>query len=129
MRGLLRRQAAEGRAVLVSSHLLAEVAQSVDDVVVIARGELRGRGSLEQVLGGSDGPATEVRAKDPASLTAALERHGHTVRSDGTALIVPGATAEQVGTVAAEERLVLLGLVPCARSLEAAFLELTGGDS
>ena len=129
MRRLLRDQAAKGRAVLVSSHLLAEVAQSVDDVVVIARGQLRGRGSLEQVLGGKDGPATEVRAKDPAWLTAALERHGHTVRTDGDALVVLGASTEQVGTVAAEEKLVLLGLAPRARSLEAAFFELTGGDS
>ena len=48
MRGLLREQAARGRAVLVSSHLLAEVAQSVDDVVIIAHGELRGQGTLER---------------------------------------------------------------------------------
>ncbi len=129
MRGLLRRQAADGRAVLVSSHLLAEVAQSVDDVVVIAQGEIRGHGSLEQVLGGSEGPATEVRAKDSGWLTRALEQRGHTVRSDGDALIVLGATTEQVGTIAAEEQAVLLGLAPRARSLEAAFFELTGGDS
>ena len=57
---------------LVSSHLLAEVAQSVDDVVVIADGELRGQGTLDEVLGGDDGPATEVRAQDPDRLTRAL---------------------------------------------------------
>ena len=51
MRRLLREQAANGRAVLVSSHLLAEVAQSVDDVVIIANGEMRGRGTLAEVLG------------------------------------------------------------------------------
>jgi ABC-2 type transport system ATP-binding protein len=61
MRGVLREHAAKGRAVLVSSHLLAEVAQSVDDVVIIAKGELRARGTLEEVLGGYEGPATEVR--------------------------------------------------------------------
>ena len=55
MRRLLREQAADGRAVLVSSHLLAEVAQSVDDVVIIARGEMRGRGTLAEVLGGDEG--------------------------------------------------------------------------
>ena len=52
MRDLLRARGGRGRAVLVSSHLLSEVAQSVDDVVVIARGVLRASGSLEQVLGG-----------------------------------------------------------------------------
>ena len=62
--GCVRHQADSGRAVLVSSHLLAEVAQSVDDVVVIANGELRGHGTLEEVLGGDDGPATEVARQD-----------------------------------------------------------------
>ena len=64
---------------LVSSHVLAEVAQSVDDVVVVAGGRLRAHGTLEQVLGGDDGPATEVRAQDPVRLTGALERRGHRV--------------------------------------------------
>jgi ABC-2 type transport system ATP-binding protein len=127
MRTLLRQQASEGRAVLVSSHLLAEVAQSVDDVVVIAGGELRGQGTLEQVLGGDDGPATEVRAQDPDALAAALERGGYEVeRSGGDSLLVLGATAEQVGAIAASEQVVVLGLAPRARSLEAAFFDLTG---
>src|SRR5215210_5628848 len=51
LRGLLREQAAGGRAVLISSHVLAEVAQTVDDVIVIADGELRAQGTLEAVLG------------------------------------------------------------------------------
>ena len=59
----MREQAADGRTVLISSHVLAEVAQSVDDVVVIADGEPRAHGPLEQVLGGGDGPATTVRAR------------------------------------------------------------------
>ena len=76
IRRLMRDQAAEGRAVLVSSHVLAEVAQSVDDVVVIADGILRARGALQQVLGGDDEPAAEVRAQDPLRLTRALEARG-----------------------------------------------------
>jgi ABC-2 type transport system ATP-binding protein len=126
MRGLLRERAAAGDAVLISSHLLAEVAQSVDDVVVIANGELRAKGPLEQVLGGGDGPAAEARAKDPARLAEALERRGHGVEREGDVLVVPGATPEEVGTIAAEEGLVLYGLAPRGRSLEAAFFELTG---
>ena len=125
MRGLLREHAAKGRAVLVSSHLLAEVAQSVDDVVVIANGELRGQGTLEQVLGGGDGPSTVVRAKDPERLARALERRGHRVEREGDELIVLGATPEQVGEVAAEEQIALIGLAPRSRSLEEAFFELT----
>ena len=125
MRGLLREQAAQGRAVLISSHLLAEVAQSVDDVVVIANGELRGQGTLEQVLGGDEGPATEVRAQDPERLAQALERRGHGVERQGDTLIVPGATPEQVGVIALEEQVALVGLAPQGRSLESAFFALT----
>jgi ABC-2 type transport system ATP-binding protein len=125
MRGLLRDQAANGRAVLVSSHLLAEVAQSVDDVVIIAKGKLRGRGTLEDVLGGDEGPATEVRAREPDRLAQALERRGLTVEREGDVLLVPGASPERVGEIAAEERVVLLGLTARIRSLEAAFFALT----
>jgi ABC-2 type transport system ATP-binding protein len=126
LRELLRQQASQGRAVLVSSHLLAEVAQSVDDVVVIADGELRAQGTLEQVLGGDDGPATEVRTQDPERLSSALKRYGHSVERDGDLLLVLGATPQQVGEVAGAERVAVLGLAPRARSLEAAFFALTG---
>ena len=130
MRGLLREQAANGRAVLISSHLLAEVAQSVDDVVIIAKGELRARGTLEEVLGGDDGPATEVRTPDAERLASALEQRGHRVEreGDGDSLLVLGATPDQVGAIAGEERVTVLGLAPRARSLEAAFFALTGDE-
>jgi ABC-2 type transport system ATP-binding protein len=126
LRGLLREQADGGRAVLVSSHVLAEVAQSVDDVVVVAGGELRAHGTLDAVLGGDDGPATEVRAQDPVRLTGALERRGHRVERNGDVLHVLGASPEQVGGIAGDERVAVLGLAPVARSLEDAFMALTG---
>ena len=129
MRGLLRQQAERGRAVLVSSHLLAEVSQSVDDVVVISHGELKARGPLAQVLGGDGGPVTEVRSQDDARLEGALVARGLAVQRDGTALVVPGATPEQVGVVAGDEGIYLTGLAPRSRSLEQAFFELTGGES
>jgi ABC-2 type transport system ATP-binding protein len=126
LRGLVREQADGGRAVLISSHVLAEVAQSVDDVVVVAGGELRAHGTLDAVLGGDDGPATEVRAQDPVRLTGALERLGHQVERDGDVLHVLGASPEQVGAIAGHERVAVLGLAPRARSLEDAFMALTG---
>jgi ABC-2 type transport system ATP-binding protein len=127
MRRMVRAHAAQGNAVLVSSHLLAEVAQSVDDVVVIADGELRGQGTLEEVLGGgAEGPVTEVSARDSARLASAVESRGYGVERNGDALLVLGATPEQVGLIAAEEQVPLLGLAPRSRSLEAAFFELTG---
>ena len=126
MRELLRRQSADGRAVLVSSHVLAEVAQSVDDVVVIADGQLRAHGTLDEVLGGDDVPATEVRAQDPARLTDALERRGHSIQRDGDMLVVLDASPQRVGEIAREEHLAVLGLAPRVRTLEAAFFALTG---
>jgi ABC-2 type transport system ATP-binding protein len=129
MRGLLREQAARGRAVLVSSHLLAEVAQSVDDVVIIAKGELRGQGTLERVLGGDEGPATEVRSEDPERLAKALEHRGFGVERDGDILLVIGARPEEVGRIAAQEQVTVLGLAARMRSLEAAFMALTGDQS
>jgi ABC-2 type transport system ATP-binding protein len=137
MRDLLRAEAARGRAVLVSSHLLSEVAQSADDVVVIAGGVLRASGPLEGVLGGSDGPVTRVRAAEGERLAAALRERGMFVELDGAApadaphaaLIVRGTSPEAVGAVAAEHAIALSELVAVARSLEDAFLELTAEAS
>jgi ABC-2 type transport system ATP-binding protein len=125
MRGLLRAEAARGRAVLVSSHLLSEVAQSVDDVVVIAAGSRRAAGPLESVLGSADGPTARVRSADQARLAAALAGRGVTAdRVDGDALIVRAAP-ERVGEVAAAERIALAELGVVSKSLEDAFFELT----
>ena len=112
---------------LVSSHVLAEVAQSVDDVVVIADGELRAQGTLEQVLGGDDGPATEVRAQDPVRLTARARaprppRRSATATSCTSWARRPSRSARSPAT----SGVAVLGLAASERSLEEAFLALTG---
>ena len=130
MRDLLRAEAARGRAVLVSSHLLSEVSQSVDDVVVISHGVLRGAGTLESVLGSADGPVTRVRAGDADRLATLLRQQDHAVEPDGSgALLVRGALPEAVGQVAADHRIALAELVAVARSLEDVFFELTEGEA
>jgi ABC-2 type transport system ATP-binding protein len=112
--------------VLVSSHLLAEVAQGVDDVIVIARGELRARGTLDEVLGGG-APATLVRSADNARLRTALEGRGLRIEAArAEELVVHDAPPAVVGEVALAEGVALTHLVARARSLEDAFLELTG---
>jgi ABC-2 type transport system ATP-binding protein len=126
MRGMLREQATRGRAVLVSSHLLAEVAQSVDDVVVISKGEMRAQGTLEQVLGGDEGLSTVVRSQDDDRLAQALQGAGYTAQRADDGLLVPGASPEQVGVVAGDAGVYLVGLAPKARSLEQAFFALSG---
>ena len=127
MRDLLRAHAARGRAVLVSSHLLSEVAQSVDDVVVIARGALRASGPLERVLGGGGQTVTRVRAADPAALAARPARawrHGAARRRRGAAGC-PAPSPRWSGALAAEHRLALVELGAVSRSLEDAFFTLT----
>ena len=107
MRDLLRSEAARGRAVLVSSHLLSEVAQAADDVVVIAGGVLRASGTLESVLGGTDGPVTRVRASEAARLADALRERGMLVEPDGAGPVERGAAAlgaERSAAAAVAER-------------------------
>ena len=126
MRELLRSEAGRGRAVLVSSHLLSEVAQSVDDIVVISRGELRASGPLEDVIGAAGG-ATRVKAPDAAGLAAALNAAGIGYTEDRAgALLAPDASGEQIGAIANEHRIALSELSPVSRSLEEVFFELTG---
>jgi ABC-2 type transport system ATP-binding protein len=126
MRELLRAQAGRGRAVLVSSHLLAEVEQSVDELVVISHGALRASGPLQQVLGAAEGAVTRVRAADNERMAAALREQGASVDEDESgALVALGTSPEAVGRVAAEHGLVLVELGAVARSLEDVFFELT----
>jgi ABC-2 type transport system ATP-binding protein len=126
VRDLLRAEAARGRAVLVSSHLLSEVEQSVDDVVVIATGVMRASGPIERVLGGGGEPVTRVRSADAARLAGLLrERELAVDTPSDDLLLVHGTSTEAVGEVAAEHRVVLRELVAQTRSLEEAFFELT----
>src|SRR5919107_2304426 len=126
MRELLRYEAGRGRAVLVSSHLLSEVAQSADDIVVIARGRMRGHGTLEQVLGGADGTSTEVRSQDDDRLARALQAAGHRITAlPAGGLLVPGVAPKEVGVIAHDAGVYLVGLGQQSRSLEQAFFALT----
>jgi ABC-2 type transport system ATP-binding protein len=126
MRDLLRSEAGRGRAVLVSSHLLSEVSQSVDDIVVISHGELRASGPLDRVLGEAEGGGTRVRAADREALGAALEVAGiEFAPGDGGALLAGGTTPDAVGAAANEHDVALSELVSVGRSLEDVFFELT----
>ena len=114
---------------LVSSHLLSEVAQSVDEVVVISHGVMRASGTLASVLGSPDGPVTRVRAAHDDQLLSALQAPGLTTETDGAnTLIVRGSSPEVVGEVANEHRIALTELVAVSRSLEDAFFDITGGE-
>jgi ABC-2 type transport system ATP-binding protein len=130
LREFLRRQASEGRTVLVSSHVLAEMAQTVDEVVVISRGKLVAQGSLDELTHGVEAPIW-VRTPEPDGLRAALAaREGvqaEPAEAGGGWLSVRGATLEDVGTTAAENRIPVFELYRPRQSLEHVFLELTEG--
>jgi ABC-2 type transport system ATP-binding protein len=126
VRDLVRHQAGIGRAVLISSHLLSEVAQSVDDIVVIADGTLRAQGPLDQVLGGGQQVTTFVRSANPARLAEGLVQQGRSVEPEGhDGMVVRATPPGDVGLVAAQLGVPLIELRPLTRSLEDAFLALT----
>jgi len=126
LRGLLRQLAGEGRTVLVSSHLLAEVAQTADQVIVIDHGRLISAGPVSQL---TTGQAVVVRTPRAAELRSALAAGGAAVRelADGR-LEITGAGTEQVATLAAARGLPIFEISEQAGSLEDAFLTLTGAE-
>ncbi|HYO35957.1 MAG TPA: ABC transporter ATP-binding protein, partial [Geodermatophilus sp.] len=129
IRGLLRRLADEGRTVLVSSHLLSEVEQTADRLVVVGRGRLVADTTTEELLRGLGGGRVRVRCARPDVLAAALRERGATVEPTGTAeLEVQGLSAEEVGRVADSVRVPLHHLSDVQSSLEEAYLALTAGS-
>ena len=127
LRGLVRGLADQGRTVLVSSHLLAEVAQTVDQVVIIDRGRLVAQSTLAALTAGAD-RTVRVRTAQPEALRDLLVARGATVTLDGPEqLLVGGVTAEQVGQAAAASGVVLHEMRFERSNLEDVFLELTGG--
>jgi len=129
LRDLLRTQAAEGRTVLVSSHLLSEVAQTVEQLVVIRDGRLVAEASLDEFTA-SEASRMRVRASDPGRLAESLSGRGATVERDGEAsLLVGGISAEEIGELALELGVALHELAPQHSSLEERFLELTGEEA
>jgi ABC-2 type transport system ATP-binding protein len=121
LRGYVRRLADEGRTVLVSSHVLSEVEQTADHVLVIAKGRLVRSSSLA-ALRAEAGVGSRVRTPDPDRLCATLDTAGHAYRRTDEGLAVD-ATPEQVGELAAAHGVVLHGLVGTA-DLEQAFFRL-----
>ena len=122
LRDFLRGMAAEGRTVLVSSHVLAEVAQTVDDVVVIHRGRLVEQGPVSRLTSGGH---VVVRSPRVAELRAALERAGLSATGEAEELVVDAEDPAKVGDIAFAAGLPLHELTTRATSLEEAFLALT----
>ena len=128
IRGFLRWYASLGRVVLVSSHLLAEAAQTVDDVIVLAAGRVVGHGPLQDLLAGATG-SVRVRTPDAPRLVDALSASGIAAREDAPGLVVAeGTSAEAVGPVMAEHRIVVHEMTTSGESLEQLFFTMTEGS-
>jgi ABC-2 type transport system ATP-binding protein len=126
LRDFLRALAGEGRTVLLSSHVLAEVAQTVDDVVVIDRGRLVAHEPLHRLMDRTARRQVHVRCSRPEVLAAALRTAGIGVATDGPgALAVTGAEIEAIGQMAFDEGVVVHELSAASSSLEETFLRLT----
>jgi ABC-2 type transport system ATP-binding protein len=130
MRQLLRDQADQGRTVLVSSHVLTEVQQLVDHVVIIDRGRLVTRGALSELA--ARRAMVAVRTPDASRLAAALETDTggqiRVARTGAESLEVTGIDAARIGHLAFTERVELHELTTRLSDLEAVFLSLTAGS-
>jgi ABC-2 type transport system ATP-binding protein len=126
VRGLFRRLAAEGRTVFVSSHLMSEMENTADQLVVIGRGALIAAESLTKFAARGTRLTVTVRTPHPASLAVVLTAEGATVEpNDDTSLTATGLTAARIGDLAFHHSIPLHELAPCGSSLEDAFMELT----
>jgi ABC-2 type transport system ATP-binding protein len=122
LRDLLRSLAAEGRTILISSHVLAEVAQTVDEVVILHRGKLVRQASVAELETMATG-ATLVRSPDAERLAALLSAGDVRKLEDGRLAV--SLPPERVGEVAAANGVVLHELVVEHATLEEVFLDLT----
>ena len=126
VRGLFRRLAAEGRTVFVSSHLMSEMENTADELIVIGRGELIAAEPLTAFAERGTRPTVTVRTPDADALAAALATEGAAVAPyDVETLKVTGLSSDRIGEIAFEHRVLLRELATQTASLEAAFMELT----
>jgi ABC-2 type transport system ATP-binding protein len=126
IRNLLKDLASEGRTVFVSSHLMSEMALTAEYLIVIGQGKLIAETSVAEFISRASTGNVKVRTPEAARLRELLAGPDVTVSSsvEGT-LQVQGLSSEQIGTVAAENRITLFELAPHEASLEEAFMELT----
>ncbi|GAB3130044.1 ABC transporter ATP-binding protein [Tsukamurella serpentis] len=136
VRTFMKSLAAQGRTVLVSSHLLAEMALTADDVVIVGRGHLVWNGPMADFIAQNSEHTVRVRSPREHDLAQALTARGVQVEvtteaapqgGGRTVLTVRGTTSDAVGEIAAAEGLPLAELSPQAGSLEQVFMRITGG--
>jgi ABC-2 type transport system ATP-binding protein len=126
IRGLLRSLAAEGRAVLISSHLMSELEDSADHLLVIGRGRLIADASVRELLASVSGGRVELRTVQRQEAMTVLAHAGATVAATGQdTIIVSGLPAEKIITLLTSEGVSFTGVNEHRASLEEAYMEVT----
>jgi ABC-2 type transport system ATP-binding protein len=126
MRGFLRSLASQGRAVLVSSHLMSELQDTADHLVIVGRGRVIADTSTRELLAAASGDRVTLRTTAGAEATAVLERAGASVAAtDSGTLAVSGLAAEKVVTLLGESAVPFSEVSAHRATLEEAYLELT----
>ncbi|WP_104045394.1 ABC transporter ATP-binding protein [Arthrobacter sp. ZGTC412] len=129
VRTLMRDLAAEGRTVLLSSHLMSEMAQTADRLIVIGRGRILADDSISSVISEATRSVTRVRTPDPERLMATIAGPDivSSMLADG-AIEITGLSAEQVAIAASAAGIVLYEVTSISGSLEDAYIALTAGE-
>lgn len=128
LRQFLKDYASRGNAVFVSSHLLSEMSQMADNVVVIGKGELIASTSVSEIISGSAHKSVFVRSPQQAKLLKALQKAKLSVQEQANGISISGADTDEVGKIAFASGVQISELSAQKASLEEAFLELTANS-
>ncbi|MGH3382912.1 MAG: ABC transporter ATP-binding protein, partial [Actinoallomurus sp.] len=126
IRTLLKRLADEGRTIFVSSHLMSEMAQTAERVIVVGRGRIIADTTMSDFIRSASSEHVRVRSPEAARLAELIHGDGIEVLPlDESTVEVRGVTSEHIGALAAQSGIVLYELTPLQASLEEAFMTLT----
>src|ERR1039458_4652826 len=128
LREFLKSYADDGNAVFVSSHLLSEMSQMADNVIVIGKGKLIASTSMKQLIAGNVRSSIFVRVTKQATLERILKEQGLTFEKVDNGLKLVGPTTDEIGQLAFDGGVPILELATRGGSLEEAFLEITAGS-
>jgi ABC-2 type transport system ATP-binding protein len=122
--------ASEGRTVFLSSHLMSEMAQTADHLLVIGRGRIIADATTDEFVNRHTAPSVRVRALQQTDLAEALTRRGALIEcgSDG-AMVVTGLDSAAIGGVASTHDITLVELAPLGSTLEEAYFDLTRDET
>jgi ABC-2 type transport system ATP-binding protein len=129
VRNLVKYLASEGRTVFLSSHLMSEMSQTADHLIVIGRGKIIADAPIQDILNGEGRARTRVRTDSPEQLASLLARDGVSIQTQERELLeVSGLEPREIAQAALGAGVLVYELTPLQASLEEAYLELTKDD-